>query len=347
MLKKRTNPENQHNVREKSGLGQRGMALLITIMVVSLLIAVTVQFCRDVRNSYFASATQLEGVRLRGIARSGFSIAAALLEVDGKKSDYDSLQELWGQLDSGELEGLFPEGELHLEVIDLAGRLPVNSLVAADGGADQTQVDIVREVLKRLLLSGIFAIESENQARAIVDALIDWLDSDEDESEFGAESGFYHSLPTPYDCRNGSVVDIADLLLVRGITPGLLYGENGRPGLADFLTVHGKDGRINVNTAPVELLRALHPLMSRELAEELDDFRRAEANKDLLADVSWYLQVPGFPGDIELPTAVLAVKSNRFLIRSEGRLREQKRSMTAVMERSGENRVVMVARRGE
>lgn len=324
----------------------KGMALLITIMVVSLLIAVTVQFNRTVRQSFFASATQLEGRNLRTIARSGLTIGEALLEEDGKAGGYDSLQDSWATADKLELTGLFPRGELKLRITDLSGRLQLNSLVGQEGGGGQ-DANENREILKRLLLSGTFELEQEQQAQEIVDALVDWLDADDQESDFGAESSYYHSLDPPYDCRNGPVAAIEELLLVKGITPQLLFGGQGRRGLADFLTVYGSDGKLNINTAPTELLRALHPLMNEELAATLDDYRRAEENYERLETPDWYRNVPAWPGDIELPAENISTKSGVFRIRAEGQLHDQRQSMTAVVQRTAGNQTVEVERRAE
>ena len=40
----------------------------------------------------------------------------------------------------------------------------------------------------------------------------------------GAESDYYGSLSPPYAPRNGPPVTIEELLLVRGVTPQLLFG---------------------------------------------------------------------------------------------------------------------------
>ena len=115
------------------GRDQQGMALLITIMVVSLLIGVTVQFSRSVRHSFFSSSAQLEGQRLNAIARSGLAIGSALLEVDGKTNSYDTLLDGWASIEPEQSADLFPRGEVHFEVEDLSGRFQINGLVTATG----------------------------------------------------------------------------------------------------------------------------------------------------------------------------------------------------------------------
>jgi hypothetical protein len=68
--------------------------------------------------------------------------------------------------------------------------------------------------------------------REIVQAILDWTDGDDDKREVGAERDDYERLDPPITPRNGPIESIEELLLVKGVTPELLYGEdfnrNGR-----------------------------------------------------------------------------------------------------------------------
>ena len=118
----------------------------------------------------------------------------------------------------------------------------------------------------------------------IADAILDWLDEDEEARPYGAEAEYYTTLPTPYVPKNGPVLSVEELLLVRGVTPTLLFGADvnrngvldadeqqrfgvtvetaGSLGWAVYLTVHGaeaskrRDGsfRVDVNQDDLELL---------------------------------------------------------------------------------------------
>jgi len=107
------------------------------------------------------------------------------------------------------------------------------------------------------------------------DAVLDWLDVDDEPRPEGAESDFYESLETPYACKNGPMESIEELLLIAGITPEIYFDLNRDPeetqelrqqedelypvsSLPDLLTACGSiEGKINVNTARPELLMAL------------------------------------------------------------------------------------------
>jgi general secretion pathway protein K len=327
-------------------MDQSGMALLITVMTVSLLVAVTIMFHRKSWQSYLVANNYKNNIQLRSIGESGINVGLALLLQDAGKNNYDSLLDSWATLEKDGLNGLFGDGQLELEIVDLSGRLQINRLVQTvplnpkeedqkeerkqeEGNSEQE----IREIFLQLLLSPEFGIEEESEAYNIVDALTDWIDEDERESDNGAESSYYQALKTPYECRNGPVLYIEELLLVRGISRRLLLGEGERKGLADFLTVYGEDGKININTADSLLIKSLNPQIGDELAENLHTFRVDEENEDKLGNPAWYSTVDSWPGDIALNEKLLTTQSTLFLIRSTGRSGSLFRRVTAVVNR--------------
>lgn len=80
--------------------------------------------------------------------------------------------------------------------------------------ADQKQAGAGRQLLMTL----------PGMTEEIADAMLDWMDADDQPRALGAESDYYASLPRPYACKNGALSGLDELLLVRGITPRLLFG---------------------------------------------------------------------------------------------------------------------------
>ncbi len=66
----------------------------------------------------------------------------------------------------------------------------------------------------------------EDMSPDIADAILDWIDDDDDERPIGAERNYYLSLSMPYEPRNGPMRSIAELELVAGIWPEHLRGED-------------------------------------------------------------------------------------------------------------------------
>lgn len=68
----------------------------------------------------------------------------------------------------------------------------------------------------------------------VADAILDWLDEDDEAREYGAESPYYSSLEPPYAPKNGPLDTVEELLRVRGVTPQLLFGsDTNRNGQID------------------------------------------------------------------------------------------------------------------
>ncbi len=69
----------------------------------------------------------------------------------------------------------------------------------------------------------------------VSDAILDWLDEDDEPRPLGAEfADYYMNLQPAYKPANGPISSIEQLLLVRGVTPQMLFGyDENRNGLLD------------------------------------------------------------------------------------------------------------------
>jgi hypothetical protein len=68
----------------------------------------------------------------------------------------------------------------------------------------------------------------------LADAILDFIDPDDTARQYGVESDYYSTLSPPYRAANGPLQSLDDLLLVKGVTPALLYGEDlNRNGVMD------------------------------------------------------------------------------------------------------------------
>ena len=59
---------------------------------------------------------------------------------------------------------------------------------------------------------------------AMADAILDWLDADDQTREFGAENEYYQTLDRPYRAANAVPKQLSELLFVKGVTRSLLMG---------------------------------------------------------------------------------------------------------------------------
>lgn len=291
-------------------INNRGVALIVVILMVSIIVALTVEFNRSTRDGLYNTANLSDGIRLYYIARSGFNGGEALLGAE--KNNYDAFTEDWARTEllSAQSEGYFRQGSFKVRIDDETGKIPINKLITGNNYNLP-----VKELLGRLLRLPEFKL-SEEQANEITDAIKDWLDQDDEVTGNGVESSYYRNLTPPCAAKNGFLDCIDDLLMVKGVTKELYYGTKETAALKDCLTIYG-DGTINVNTAPTLVLRALSQAITPELADEMDKYRRTEGHD--LADVNWYVKVPGMQG-ISMNYGQLGVKSNYFTITSTGLL---------------------------
>ncbi|TKB28298.1 general secretion pathway protein GspK [Desulfopila sp. IMCC35006] len=334
------------------GHDEQGMALLVTIMTVSLLVAVTIQFHKTTWQQFVVANNFKVETQLGAIADSGVNIALTLLQNDGAENTSDSLVESWATLGQEPVENLFPSGSLQVQIVDLTGLLQINSLVqkkdetTGAAGSSNSESEI-RQLFLNLLLSGAFPIEDETEARSILDAVVDWIDADDKESDLGAENSYYQSLAQPYSARNGPIQYIEELLLIKGITPELLFGSGEYKGLADYVTVYGNDGQVNINTAPLAVIKSFDSLISDELLEKFDTYRKSPEHKESLEKPNWYKEVDGWPGDIVLEAKLLTTTSSYFQIIATGTLDSLARRVEVVAERLKENEIKLFGRKME
>ncbi len=73
-----------------------------------------------------------------------------------------------------------------------------------------------------------------NMTVDVADAILDYLDEDDEVRDYGCERAYYTSLDPPYEPKNGALDTVEELLRVRGVTPELLFGaDTNRNGQID------------------------------------------------------------------------------------------------------------------
>lgn len=66
----------------------------------------------------------------------------------------------------------------------------------------------------------------EDMRPEVISSIIDWRDGDNSAQPGGAERDYYAALKPPYIPRNGEIQTIREMLLIQGVTPELLLGED-------------------------------------------------------------------------------------------------------------------------
>ena len=231
--------------------GERGVALIVVMLVLALLALVVTEFAYSARLEASMVRAYRDTVLARHLAEAG--VQQAIREILSQ-SQIGALDEsgqlvfyrvLPGQTTPTRVPPLprtrvpLGAGEFSYRITDEAARLNVNA------------GDPVR--MNRLL----DALEVDRTQRDIIsDSIQDWRDGNELHRVHGAESDYYLKLPVPYRARNANLQDAAELLQIRGVTPEVYYGSGGRPGLGDLVTAVALNA-VSLNAAPAPVLKAV------------------------------------------------------------------------------------------
>jgi len=171
------------------------------------------------------------------------------------------------------LELWYPRFEPYVTEID--GKQYEIQLLNESGKFDINNVspEILLKVLK---LCGA----DEPDAFALVDAILDFIDTDDNHRLNGAENDFYMSLDVPYSCKNQPFENIEELLLVRGVSSELFFGNNEHPGLIDMLSILGDPATLDINSASPKAFAIIDNLPSA-VAQAVVSYRLDEPITDL------------------------------------------------------------------
>jgi len=290
---------------------ERGMVLLLVLVVVALLAALLTEFAYSSLVDLRLAETFRDTTRAYYLASGGARVGRMLLQEDD--NGYDGTDELWSQ---GVIDYPVGDGTVSIAIEDLGGRVDLNRLVDDAGNVDVPVMDRCLRLFDSLGL---------DDPAALVDTLIDWLDPDGETRTLGAESEYYLGLERPYPAKDAPLESLDELLLVRGFDGAILKR------LAPHITVHGAE-RINVNTASAEVLLSLAEEMDRPAAEAIIDARREAPFRNLE-------RLKALPEMETLYSAIhlyVDIKSPTFSIAARGDVGDGVRTVRTVVARDGD-----------
>ncbi|MBC2695249.1 MAG: general secretion pathway protein GspK [Desulfobacteraceae bacterium] len=328
----------------------RGVALLVTIAVITLLITIALELNRKSRSVIASTAAIRDQYILSYMTSSGINAAIALLIKDKLESETDSIQEDWANPEKIVflLEDIpFEDGELKLKISDELGKIQINALVAYPDRSDFNEFQ--KNLWDRFLQLIIFERELPEKIdpSCIINSVKDWLDFDDSITGLsGAEAEYYQDIGTPYSCRNAPLSDLNQLAMIKGVTPDIFYNYNGMPGISEHMTVYGMTnfgstyaGKININTAEAHVIAALLPDDSQHLSSAICEYREERSDLEFLHDLSgdtWYNNVSGCE-NIEIDSNLITNSSDFFRILSVAKLRKMEMITTVIIQRVQDN----------
>jgi DNA uptake protein ComE-like DNA-binding protein len=287
-----------------SAIERRGSVLLVVLVIIVLLALGAYTFTEMSVAENEATTMYGRSVLARAFAESGIDVAANSLADPAQRQQVDPVLNrpdlfsavLLRSADVARGRGRFsvisgqPQDQTGMTVrfglSDESGKLNLNTILQFATN-NKLSDDTTRAFLMQL----------PNMTNDVADAILDWIDSDDNPRQYGAEAEYYLALPQPYRPANGFLTSLDDLLLVRGVTPAFLYGEDlNRNGIMDPGEDLNGDGYFDRGWS------AYLTIYSAERNVQMDGTLRINVNQQNLPQL--FQQLQGLYGD---PTAQFVV----------------------------------------
>ena len=294
---------------------ESGFALILTLVVTALMVAVVVEMIHQVYVDTSLSRGFRDGQQASILAESGATGGAKLLQMMLSGRVYTALSDRWATPLKLEDEA----GSLLITVSEESGKININGLVQPNGEFEPFTLAALQRLGTRLKLPGDLG-----------GAVADWIDSDDMPRSGGAEASYYRALKPPYGPRNGKLMTLTELSLVKGFSPEISGAV--QPYLTVFSDLAGSpQSTININTASREVLAALDDRIDNRMAERIVEERRLLPFKST-GELS---RIPGMDTVATGLIGKISVKGNLFRIVSVAKVKDTGRTVETVVRLSG------------
>lgn len=229
---------------------ERGAAIITALLVVMLASTIAAYLLAQQSHALTRTARANELGQALRLARPVIDYARAVLfdvVKPGKRVDFG---QTWAQgLNAIPIDGAIASGVIR----DEAGLFNINNLVK-DGIRSERDIELFARLLTQLKLDPSLAVVAA-----------DWIDTDDEPTgASGMENATYFGLSQPVRAPNRPLLQLEELAHARGFDADVLQR------LAPFVTAlrplstAQARTKINLNTAPEEVLRALFPELGGE-----------------------------------------------------------------------------------
>lgn len=224
---------------------QKGGALLAVLWLSAALAAIAFSVATSVRAETDRVSTAADGLRAWYLATGSVERGIQWMLWGPDYRNPNGSARFWAP-NQPRLYMSFPSGDAIVDMIPESAKLNINT-----AGPD----DLLRVVAA---VSG-----NLERSREIVAAILDWRTPAAAPTMFDR---YYFTISPTFRARHASFEEIEELLLVRGMTPELYYGNyipdaGGRlyasGGLRDCLSVWGGSGPFDINAASPALMEAV------------------------------------------------------------------------------------------
>ncbi len=215
---------------------QAGMAMVIVIWVLSLLTIMAGSFALTMRRETTVISAVKDNAVALAIAETGIGFAQQMLFLKDKNKRWRA---------DGSLYHLkYQDADIRVRLLSEQGKIDINKADEALLTAMMASIDIEPE-----------------QQQAIVSAILDWRDKDDQMRVNGAEKEQYEDADLSYQPANKDFQLIDELQMVLGMSSDI-YQQ-----LKPLITVYSKQAKVNLQVASKEVIQAIGGLEPETLDE--------------------------------------------------------------------------------
>lgn len=285
---------------------ERGMAMVLTLLVLALLTALIVEFSYGVYTSSESLSNWKEAQRLSFAASSGVSLAVKTISDTEPFYSYTYPAKIDIPIMSM-MDGF--GGSVMISAEDENGRFNLNSLVEPNDLVNKKSYDSFLILLKKLELK-----------ETLAERIVDWIDRNSEPRLSDSEDG----------AKNGYMDSIDELILLHDMD------SQDYERLMPYVTVFALDSSvpelININTASIPVIMSLDERITEELAQRVVDYRDLtpfEKTSDIV-------KVAGYEGPLgQSFLGRIAVKATHYRITSVAEENGMTRMVESVIESNG------------
>lgn len=223
-------------------LNQRGSALIITVLIVTILVALVVEFAYEVYIDTSSLSNWTNAQKASFIAKSGQTLSTNYIREINKSYNTQSKVEFPVERDFG------ANTQLIIRIEDENAKFNINSILIENLKGDPLYLTALQKLFEYL-----------NINPKLADVIADWIDPDSEPRQ-----GLYDS---ENNAKNSKLQSIDELKLITGID------KKTFEIISPYLTIHG-DGKINMNTAKLPVLISFKD-MTETLANRIIDYRES------------------------------------------------------------------------
>ena len=303
---------------------QKGVALITALLIVALATVISVEISKHLQLDIRRTGNLIASDQALLYMMTAESWSRRILRDDRQDNTYDHLDEGWAtEIPPIPVEG----GTISGKLTDLQGCFNLNSLVLNDQPNPAAQ-QIFTRLMQRL---------ATPTGTNLSQAVIDWLDSNLiNLNPDGAEDNYYLNLEKPYHSANSPIYSVSELRLIKGFENDEIIQQT-----RDWLCAFGPaaDMKINVNTAPAEVLESLAANMNTATVKQIIDQRKDDPSDTM----------PNFLGTYNLTNLIkdrsqLTISSEYFLLETEARIGQAVTLMYSIIHRNDDGSTQVLAR---